>query len=82
MNIRSNHCVATAGLHHGATDLHFQVQGPVVGDLQRIFLEDWFFVSGERPDDAHDFPALAPCGTALARAVADGRTGDSANWNG
>jgi len=72
MNIRSNHCVATAGLHHGATDLHFQVQGPVVGDLQRIFLEDWFFVSGERPDDAHYFPPLAPCGTALARAVADG----------
>ena len=72
MNIRSNHCVATAGLQHGASDLHFQVQGPVVGDLQRIFLEDWFFVSGERPDDARFFPLLTSCGSAFARAVADG----------
>lgn len=72
MNIRSNHCLATAGVHHGASDLHFQVQGPIVGDLQRIFLEDWFFVSGERPDAADYFPTLDPCGTALARVVADG----------
>ena len=72
MNIRSNHCVTTADPSRAASDLHFQVQGPVVGDLQRIFLEDWFFVSGERPDGAHYFPVLVPCGSALARAVADG----------
>ena len=72
MNIRSNHCVATAGPLHAASDLHFQVHGPVVGDLQRIFLEDWYFVSGERLGDPRYFPPLPHCGTALARAIADG----------
>jgi cardiolipin synthase len=72
MNIRSNHCVVTAGPLHATSDLHFQVRGPVVGDLQRIFVEDWYFVSSERLDDPRYFPVLAPCGTALARAIADG----------
>lgn len=72
MNIRSNHCVGSVGLEKAASDIHFQVSGPVVGDLQRVFLEDWFFVSGERHKDHHYFPALTPTGTAFARVIADG----------
>jgi cardiolipin synthase len=74
MNIRSNHCVVTADPSQAATDLHFQVQGPVVTDLQRIFLDDWHFVSGQRLDDARFFPVpdCSCSGTALARALADG----------
>lgn len=72
MNIRSNHCVETAEPLHAASDLHFQVQGPVVNDLQRIFLEDWYFVSGQRLDDQAYFPLPDACGTALVRAIADG----------
>lgn len=72
MNIRSNHCVTTTDLSHAASDLHFQVRGPVVSDLQRIFLEDWYFVSGQRLDEMRYFPVLDQCGTALVRAIADG----------
>lgn len=72
MNIRSNHCVATAGPLHAASDLHFKVEGLVVNDLQRIFLEDWCFVSGQRLNDKSCFPVLESSGTALARAIADG----------
>jgi cardiolipin synthase len=44
----------------------------VLRDLQRIFLEDWYFVSGQRLDDPLYFPLLKPCGTAFVRAIADG----------
>lgn len=72
MNIRSNHCVVTADPLQAASDLHFQVQGPVVGDLQRIFLEDWYFVSGQLLDAPEYFPPHEASGTCMARAIADG----------
>ncbi len=72
MNIRSNHCIETADPDSAASDLHFKVKGHVVGDLQRIFLEDWFFVTGKRLDDPTLFPELKPEGTAFARAISDG----------
>src|SRR5262245_52667161 len=38
-------------------DAHMRLQGPVVGDVQRVFAEDWDFSSDERIVDA---PADAP----------------------
>lgn len=72
MNIRNNHCVVSCDRSKAATDLHFTVQGPVVGDLQRIFLDDWFFVSGQLIDEPAYFPPQEAAGSALARVVADG----------
>lgn len=72
MNIRSRHCVQQSAPHEATRDLHFRVQGPVVADLQRIFLEDWQFASGELPTDPRFFPALSSCGTAVVRAIGDG----------
>ena len=72
MNIRSNHCVASAAASHAASDLHFQVAGPVVQDLQRIFLEDWHFITGQLLDDVRYFPPLQSYGNAFVRAIADG----------
>lgn len=72
MNIRSNHCVTTTKPSNATSDLHFQVAGPVVADLQRAFLEDWQFVTGQWIQDSHYFPPLAPCGEALVRVIADG----------
>jgi cardiolipin synthase len=72
MNIRSRHCVQQSGLHEATRDLHFRVHGPVVADLQRIFLEDWQFVSGQLLDAACFFPRLNPCGSAVVRAIGDG----------
>lgn len=53
-------------------DLHFQVTGPVVADLQRTFLEDWHFAKGKQLTDPRYFPELPEVGTALVRAVTDG----------
>ena len=72
MNIRTSHCIELAPPEKAAMDLHFRVSGPVVADLQKIFLEDWHFVSGELLDIPSFFPPLEECGTAVARAIGDG----------
>jgi len=63
-------------------DLHFQVSGPVVADLQHTFLDDWHFATGEQLTGSHLFPELAGTGTALVRAVSDGPDKDfrKLNW--
>ncbi len=72
MNIRTRHCLRQAGPAEATADLQFRIQGPVVGDLQRIFLEDWYFVSGRLLDDLPFFPPLPACGEAVLRAIGDG----------
>jgi cardiolipin synthase len=50
-------------------DTHMQIEGPAVADLQRVFAEDWYWVTGERP------PSLPPperCGRASTMIVATG----------
>jgi cardiolipin synthase len=46
--------------------------GPVVADLQRVFLEDWHFATGELITDLAFFPPLRQLGTAQTRAISDG----------
>ncbi|HBG06177.1 MAG: cardiolipin synthase [Geobacteraceae bacterium GWC2_58_44] len=70
MNIGNRHLVSGPG--PVVVDLHFQVTGPVVADLQRTFLDDWRFANGKRPTDQRLFPELPQTGTALVRAVSDG----------
>ncbi|MBI1921355.1 MAG: cardiolipin synthase [Geobacter sp.] len=72
MNIGDRHLVATSTRRGPVRDMHFRVDGPVVGELQRVFLEDWFFVAGELLDDRRFFPAIPPAGQALSRGIADG----------
>jgi len=72
MNIGGRHMVAQAATPSPVVDLHFGVAGPLVADLQRVFLEDWYFVTGRLLDDERFFPPLPAAGTAVARAIADG----------
>jgi cardiolipin synthase len=72
MNIGGRHMVESAETPSPVIDLHFRVDGPLVADLQRVFLEDWFFVTGRLLDDEHFFPLLPAAGTAIARAIGDG----------
>jgi cardiolipin synthase len=72
MNIRGRHLLAETDPGRALLDVHFSVQGPVVADLQRSFLEDWFFVTGERLDDPLFFPTLESQGSALVRCISDG----------
>lgn len=72
MNIRNNHCISKVEPGKGASDVHFRVAGPAVADLQRVFLEDWYFVAGEKFKEAAYFPPLPPVGDSYSRVIADG----------
>ncbi len=71
MNIREGNVLAD----HPASpirDLHFRIEGPVVGQLQEAFAEDWLFSTKERLDGDEWFPALTAKGSITARGIADG----------
>ncbi|WP_243372044.1 cardiolipin synthase [Geotalea sp. SG265] len=72
MNIGDRHVTARGGSPPIVKDFHFMVEGQVVNDLQRTFLEDWFFVTGNLINDERFFPAIPATGDAIVRAVSDG----------
>lgn len=72
MNIGDRHVTERVGGPAIVKDMHFMVEGQVVNDLQRTFLEDWFFVTGNLINDEKFFPAIPAAGDAIVRAVSDG----------
>jgi cardiolipin synthase len=72
MNIRSRHMPTISSPDTAIHDMHFSVRGPVVNDLQRAFLKDWHFVTGEILDNPLLFPAIGPQGSAVVRCISDG----------
>ncbi|MBU8895859.1 PLDc N-terminal domain-containing protein [Corallococcus sp. M34] len=68
MNIRKDFLPG----EHAARDLHFRLEGPVVGQLQEIFAEDWAFTTHEHLQGEAWFPVLEPRGSVLARGIPDG----------
>lgn len=72
MNIGDRHMVEKPVKSMPVADIHFMARGGVVADLQRVFLEDWYFVTGELLDDRTFFPPLQPAGNSLARVISDG----------
>ena len=72
MNIRSCHQTSQTAHISAIHDMHFCVRGPVVNDLQRAFLEDRHFVTGERLDNRLFFPSIDPLGNSLVRSISDG----------
>ena len=72
MNIRRGHSRSDPG-PHPIQDLHFELHGPVCAQLQRVFMEDWEFATGELLDGPDWFPpAIQPAGELLARGLPDG----------
>jgi cardiolipin synthase len=53
-------------------DLHLQVEGPLVAQLQAAFAEDWRFATEEVLDGVSYFPGLQSPGGVLGRAIPDG----------
>jgi len=68
MNISAKH----TGAPPQASDLHFEVQGPVVAQMAAVFADDWQFTTGEELYGEDWFEAPAECGHALARGIPDG----------
>ena len=75
MNIRQGNVLAEKP-KHPVQDLHFRVQGPVVGRLQEAFANDWAFTTGETLCQESWFPELQESGTVIARVVTDGPDAD------
>lgn len=49
-------------------DTHFQVEGPVVADLQAAFLDNWIKTRADVLNDDRYFPPLEPAGEVVAQA--------------
>src|SRR6185436_16670982 len=53
-------------------DLHFQIEGPVVAQLQEAFVSDWVFTTREILEGESWFPKLEGGGDLIARVLTDG----------
>ena len=71
LNIRVGHCLERKS-RAPVRDIHFRVEGPVVGQIQEIFADDWLFTTGEFLRGPEWFPELDRTGEVLARAISDG----------
>ncbi len=71
MNVSAGNVLATPGRLR-RRDLQFRIEGPVVGQLQQVFVDDWNFTTGEALAGETWFPPLQAEGAVLARAVPDG----------
>jgi cardiolipin synthase A/B len=58
-------------------DAHFEVEGPVVAQMQAVFIDNWIKVSGEVLHGPAYFPALKPAGNAWAQIFSSSPSGGS-----
>jgi len=58
-------------------DTHFRVEGPVVGQMQAVFNDNWTKATGVVLDGDDYFPALEPAGTMPAQMFSSSTTGGS-----
>lgn len=70
-NIRAGHCLNLKP-DYPAQCLHFQLVGPVVAQMQRVFAIDWAFATGEKIAGGKWFPKLERAGEVWARGCEDG----------
>ena len=75
INIRHGNVLAESP-GHPVQDLHFQITGPVVTELQEAFANDWMFATGEILDGERWFPEIKEAGDIIARVITDGPDAD------
>jgi cardiolipin synthase A/B len=74
MNIGKRH-LAQSFAADRTVDLHFQLSGPVVVQLEELFIEDWLFATGETIAPL-PIPHPSPAGTEYCRCITDGPNDD------
>lgn len=75
MNIGDRHLIQKINNKKYVADIHFKVKGPVVGQLQDVFLEDWYFVTTET-SKKEIFYDNAPKGQMICRGITAGPNED------
>ncbi len=70
MNIGDRHLAADVKRSSRVKDMHFQVAGPVVRQIEEVFVDDWAFVTGEEISPPEQ--DLDAAGEAVCRTVVDG----------
>ena len=58
-------------------DTHFQVEGPVVAQMQSVFLDNWIKATGDVLHGPSYFPIIAPVGAQVAQMFSSSPTGGS-----
>ena len=58
-------------------DTHFRVEGPVVAQMQAVFLDNWVKVTGTVLHGPNYFPALEPIGNGFAQMFSSSPSGGS-----
>ncbi len=74
MNISDRHLAENQKNSERVNDLHFRLQGPVVSQIEHVFLEDWRFTTGEKT-----MPSVSTAkgdGEAICRTIVDGPNED------
>jgi cardiolipin synthase len=71
MNIADDHWLERKP-PSASSDLLFRIEGPVVYQMQEVFVEDWKFAAGETLSGELWFPKLKACGEIPARGVWSG----------
>lgn len=58
-------------------DTHFKVEGPVVAQMQSVFIDNWIKVTGDVLHGPDYFPVLEPAGSAWAQMFSSSPSGGS-----
>ncbi len=68
INVRDRYLDGAGDLR--IVDSHFRLSGPVLAQIEMVFLRDWQFATGHETGGPRPIPQ--PSGTALCRVIADG----------
>jgi cardiolipin synthase A/B len=74
MNIGDRHLANNLKNRSRVIDIHFRLMGPIVMQLEKAFLEDWAYCSGEQTEPTPALPVKY--GTAICRTITDGPNED------
>ncbi|NIQ97148.1 MAG: cardiolipin synthase, partial [Desulfuromonadales bacterium] len=74
MNIGDRHLLAGPGRKH-VSDIHFRLEGPVVGQMLEAFMEDWGFATGD-PAVSVEYPEPVVAPGAICRGISVGPNED------
>ena len=75
MNIGDRHLFDKLSKASRVQDVHFQCTGPIVSQMEQVFLEDWGFCTGDE-DLAPSEPQSGECGPAVCRTITVGPNQD------